>query len=688
MKNANIFKPEERHEYFNSSKDEGHPSVNKPSFTPILEKIQTKFRIKSFDESFFNLSVMPKVIIDHDFNIILVNQAFSKVTQKPHSFFQGKNFFNLFPDHQVRKVFTDVLSNKIPDVIYEKNLHQVLSEDTKQLFWDWVIQPFTIVDENKNFILLSLLNKTDQHQTKRVMDNLIDRMETILNSIHDGVYIVSSNYEIEYANDVIIKDFGEHGDQPCYQYLHQRRNICPNCDMLKILDGEVIGFEQIYPRIGKIFDVMDIPLNNLDGSISKFRVMHDITRIKSTENELLKSNIALREKTNEEKRHRDFAEALVKASNELNESVDISIVLSRMVDHIKTGIRFTYGSIILLDHNVINFRKSHFISLNKEQKVDFQNHFPLEDIFGSKKLFSLKEPFLIEDTRNCSIWHEEQDWEWVRSFLSVPIMIDSKVIGLILLLDDNVGVFTADIVRKTTAFASQASIAIQNAALFEKIRERNERLQMLSQHQTKILEDERQYIARELHDEAGQSLTRLILDMHLLEKQIDNTEMLRKKIHEIENSLLAVSKNLHHIAMSLRPASLDHLGLIAAINQFVDALNQSNKIKIRVEDSGLKERLPKDMEIIVYRIVQESLTNVIRHAQATRAIVKISAQNHTLRIEISDNGVGFDPALPSDPSHLGLLGMRERVQMVNGHLSIESEPNQGTKIVVEVDYGD
>lgn len=688
METSSISETNKNREYLDPSKDKNHRSAKISSHSRILEIIQSIIRTSSFDEGSFNKAVVPKAILDQEFYIVLVNEKFSEVAGRPQGFYQGKNFFELFPDQQVQDVFSEVFSNKLPIVIHENSLHQELIDDKQIPLWDWVVQPFTFDGKEDEFILLSLLKAANQNQTKRVMDNLANRMETILDSIHDGVYIVNSNYEIEYANNVIIKDFGENIDEPCYQYLHQRDHKCPNCDLPKVLNGEIVSFEQIYPSAGKIFDVMDIPLKNLDGSTSKFRVMHDITRLKTIENELLQSNIAMREKTNEERRHRDFAEALVRASNELNESMDVTVVLSRMMDHIKAGIRFTYGSIMLLDQNRINLRKNYFIILNEEQQVDTQKRFPVEDVFCTQELFSSKEPVLIEDTHNISSWITKQDWDWVRSFLSVPIILNSKIIGLIILLDDIPGSFTSDIVIRTTAFASQASIAIQNAELFEKIRDRNERLQLLSQHQTKILEDERQYIARELHDEAGQSLTSLILDVHLLEKQIDNPAELREKIHEIEDSLVEISKNLHRIALSLRPASLDHLGLTAAINQFVHTLNQSHKIKIRVESSGLKERLPKEIETIVYRIVQESLTNVIRHAQATQANVCISAENHSLRVEISDNGVGFDPASSSEPSHLGLLGMRERVQMVNGHISIKSAPNRGTKIIVEVDYGD
>jgi signal transduction histidine kinase len=155
----------------------------------------------------------------------------------------------------------------------------------------------------------------------------------------------------------------------------------------------------------------------------------------------------------------------------------------------------------------------------------------------------------------------------------------------------------------------------------------------------------------------------------------------------MENTLKSVSNDLHRVAMSLRPASLDHLGLVAAIRQHVNTILQRHTITIKVIDKSMNKRFPKNVETMVFRTVQEALTNVIRHAHATHADITLTTFDNKLVVTVEDNGIGFDPRVTQNPMHLGLWGMQERVQMVNGKLSIESAHNKGTKVIVEVDYG-
>jgi signal transduction histidine kinase len=146
-------------------------------------------------------------------------------------------------------------------------------------------------------------------------------------------------------------------------------------------------------------------------------------------------------------------------------------------------------------------------------------------------------------------------------------------------------------------------------------------------------------------------------------------------------------ENLHRLAMNLRPATLDHLGLVPALEQYVETFNQQYNIKTQFEAVGLgKKRLLPEVETALYRIVQESLTNVVRHAQATQADVLVERRNDQVITIIEDNGTGFDPETAMQASRLGLLGMRERAEMLNGKLVIESAPSSGTTVLVEVPY--
>jgi signal transduction histidine kinase len=277
-------------------------------------------------------------------------------------------------------------------------------------------------------------------------------------------------------------------------------------------------------------------------------------------------------------------------------------------------------------------------------------------------------------------------FEWSRSFLSGLLRVEGQVIGFVNLFASKPKFFTPAMRNRLVAFASQASVAIQNAWLFEQVRASRERLQSLSRRLVEIQESERLYISRELHDEAGQILTSMMLDLRLLEKEASQPEVVIKLVAKMEESLNEVLENLHRVAMALRPASLDHLGLIAALRQHVESVGEKHGLTVNFRSGKVEERLPANVETVLYRIVQEALTNIIRHAHASRVDVALTVRDHHLVVIIEDNGIGFNPETASDDQHLGLFGMRERTEMIDGELTIESAPGKGTTIMLEVGY--
>jgi signal transduction histidine kinase len=203
----------------------------------------------------------------------------------------------------------------------------------------------------------------------------------------------------------------------------------------------------------------------------------------------------------------------------------------------------------------------------------------------------------------------------------------------------------------------------------------------------KAQEDERLHLSRELHDESGQLLAALTVQLGLLDRDADHPEAVRRHISGLNETANTIRENLHRLAVNLRPASLDHLGLVTALQQFIQEFSRQNNIKIDFECVGAQERdkrLPIEMETALFRIVQESLTNVVLHAQATRVDVLLSLTHGCVSAIVEDNGIGFVPTLAMMEEQLGLFGMRERIEMLGGTLMIESSPGTGTTVKAEV----
>lgn len=203
-------------------------------------------------------------------------------------------------------------------------------------------------------------------------------------------------------------------------------------------------------------------------------------------------------------------------------------------------------------------------------------------------------------------------------------------------------------------------------------------------------EEERKFISRELHDEVVQTLVGINVELSALGKGASvGMDAMKSKIARtqrlVENSVNAV----HRFARELRPAVLDDLGLIPALHAYSKNLAERKKLKIQMTAFGGVEALGAAKRTVLFRVAQEALTNVARHAHATQVKMSISEISGAIRMEISDNGKSFqvaDVLGAKSPKRLGLIGMKERIEMVGGKLEIESTPGHGTRVRAEIPF--
>jgi signal transduction histidine kinase len=200
-------------------------------------------------------------------------------------------------------------------------------------------------------------------------------------------------------------------------------------------------------------------------------------------------------------------------------------------------------------------------------------------------------------------------------------------------------------------------------------------------------EEERQRIARELHDETGQSLTALSLGIEAATAQLrtgrhDHVEDRLENLAHVAGDAI---DELERLVLDLRPAQLDRLGLVATLRWYVARVSSRSGLSATLTVRGEQQRLAAGIETTLFRLTQEALTNVIRHARATRADVVLSFESDVLRLEVTDDGVGFDASLvASAPASIGLIGMRERAQLIGATVAIRSRPGEGADVSVTV----
>ncbi|MDX6439184.1 MAG: hypothetical protein QOF45_1767 [Gaiellaceae bacterium] len=260
-----------------------------------------------------------------------------------------------------------------------------------------------------------------------------------------------------------------------------------------------------------------------------------------------------------------------------------------------------------------------------------------------------------------------------RSGLYVPLVAAGRPIGLIVAHDregTDPGFTDADL-RLAETFAPRAAIAVDLSA-----RVAGDALRRVVEAQ----ELERRRLARELHDQTGQELTSVLLGLNAVE-EAGNDEERADALAAVREQVVETLHDVRRLAVELRPKALDDFGLVAALEHLRDTFSEQTGMRVDLE-AGVGDRLPSDVETALYRIVQEALTNIVKHAQASVVSIVLARSGSAITAVIEDNGLGFTPGDGGDG--LGLLGMGERLALLGGKLKIESSPDAGATIVAEV----
>ena len=273
------------------------------------------------------------------------------------------------------------------------------------------------------------------------------------------------------------------------------------------------------------------------------------------------------------------------------------------------------------------------------------------------------------------------------SALLCALQLGGQLNGALLIYGDRPRRFRADEKALARTLAQQATIAIENTQLYTALQAERERLSALSTRLTQTQEAERARIARELHDEAGQALTAVRLQLDFVNSILppDAPSPVREQINQAHDLVGRTLQEIRRISMDLRPSLLDDLGLTPALRWQCDHFSRHANLAARFESVGDVRRLDADVETTVYRAAQEALTNVARHAQATSVSISLEYENDGLRLTIADDGRGFADTADQETG-LGLIGMQERLSTIGGTLHIDPRPGAGSTLRIEVPF--
>jgi Signal transduction histidine kinase len=272
----------------------------------------------------------------------------------------------------------------------------------------------------------------------------------------------------------------------------------------------------------------------------------------------------------------------------------------------------------------------------------------------------------MADPRFAKEWATVIKSEGIAAQMAVPIVIGEEIEGLLYVDNRSPRAFTDFDESALGLLAEHAAVAIRNARLFTTVQATGQRLQTLSARLLEVQEAERRHLARELHDEVGQALTAVRMNLQMLRRQPE-TALSAGRLDESLGMVDHILRGVRQLSLDLRPSLLDDLGLAAALRWYVGAQAERSGISGDVVTEDVPADLPAATATTCYRIAQEAVTNAIRHARATRITVTLGSTANQLEISVSDNGIGFDVATARrraiQGASAGLLGLEERVEL-------------------------
>ena len=327
--------------------------------------------------------------------------------------------------------------------------------------------------------------------------------------------------------------------------------------------------------------------------------------------------------------------------------------------------------------------------LDEEQAARFQEmELSMRDIPVFDRSLAQKVPIVVTgsngDLKEVPLSYRQ--WFRAGAMLVIPLTDSERILGCVALhwltAPEKI---TSQELAILSGIATQVGITLENVYLLEELREKEEVRGRLLERVISIQEEERERIARELHDETGQILTALMVDVELLKTESElQSARSQERFDEISSLLSKTMEDIHNLSLDLHPKILNELGLVPAIRWYAKNHLGRWAIDFSVSADNLNHSLSAKEEMCLFRVTQEAITNVIRHAQARRVDIEIGVDAESVFLSVRDDGKGFGLDPHRDEACLGLRSMEERVSFLDGQIDIRSEVGKGTEISVNI----
>jgi signal transduction histidine kinase/PAS domain-containing protein len=505
-------------------------------------------------------------------------------------------------------------------------------------------------------------------RSRDFLQSIIDSLDEELMVLDSELFItdVNRNFRLKYRDKDII---GRH----CYEVMYGLKSPCRpplrDCPASQVWQtGTPLRFLQLQGADGestdkgKYFEKTLSPLYDRRGNIIRVvELSRDVTESKELERRILEAN--------------RYLLAMNAIAATASQSLSLDVILNGVLDKVLELMDAEVGGILLTDG------KSPGASYRILRGLDGQSAAGMASLELARKAAAQGEALVIDSAAPESI-------ESLKAFISVPLKSKERVVGVLNIASRTPRVFSQQEVQLLTSLGHQLGIAVENAQLYQELQSKEQMREQLLRRIISAQEDERQRVARELHDVTSQALATLGVGLEVIATPQSDARERGVQMEGIKSLLSATSKDVHRLIYDLRPSLLDDLGLSAAIRSYAHNSLDAAGVEVHVEAAGQEKRLPPEVEIALFRIIQEAIANIARHARAESAYISLEFKEKSIAVEIEDDGIGFDHSQGftsgAGGQGVGLLGMQERAELLGGTLVIDTRPGGGTRVSVEV----
>jgi len=471
-------------------------------------------------------------------------------------------------------------------------------------------------------------------------------------------------------DDFIGKPYGDLHPEEAPEYIRRIQEVI---DHKKSKNYE----DEVKFKHGKRWLLTNVqPLLDAQGKVYAAQIIsQDITERKKAEQQ--------------EKELLELAQALRDTAMALCSTLEFEQVLDRILDNIWSVVSADAANLMLVENEMVVIAR-HRGYKGRDNQILNNSEINITDRPNLNRMFATGKPILINDTQKSSKWKNIEGGEWIRSYASTPIVVENdQVIGFINLDHSTPDFFEQKHIERLAAFAEHVAIALKNAQAQKDLKQRGDELKNLTNRLNEVEETERRRLARELHDQVGQSLALLNFNLNIIKGHaVDSeNEKVDNQLADAISMVNEISQGIRDVMDDLRPSVLDDYGLVAALFWFADRYSERTGIKISVEGEEFAIRLSPQKENAVFRIAQEALINVARHAKANHVKISLEETKKAVVLEINDDGSGFEVAesvSPEERRGWGLVNMRERAESVGGIFKLITKPGRGSLIKVKI----